>query len=86
MQADVRDMGSILGSGSSPEGEGGNPFQYSCLENSRDGGAWWTTVHGVAKSQTSLKQLSTHTAGRMKKIDTAGWAVGNSPYTMSNIW
>ena len=34
-------------------GEGnGNPFQYSCLENSMDGGAWWATFHGVAKSQT----------------------------------
>ena len=34
-------------------GEGnGNPFQYSCLENPIDRGAWWATVHGVAKSQT----------------------------------
>ena len=34
-------------------GEGnGNPFQYSCLENPMDRGAWWATVHGVAKSQT----------------------------------
>ena len=32
----------------------GNLFQYSCLENSMDGGAWWTTVPGVAKSQTQL--------------------------------
>ena len=33
-------------------GEGnGNPLQYSCLENSMDGGAWWAIVHGVAKSQ-----------------------------------
>ena len=33
-------------------GEGnGTPLQYSCLENPMDGGAWWTTVHGVAKSQ-----------------------------------
>ena len=36
-------------------GEGnGNPLQYSCLENPMDGGAWWTAVHGVAKSQTGL--------------------------------
>ena len=36
-------------------GEGnGNPPQYSCLENSRDRGAWLATVHGVTKSQTRL--------------------------------
>ena len=40
-------------------GEGnGNPLQYSCLENPRDGGAWWAAVSGVAQSQTRLKQLS----------------------------
>ena len=37
-----------------------NPLQYSCLENPMDRGAWQATVHGVAKSQTQLKQLSTH--------------------------
>ena len=36
----------------------GNPLQCSCLENSRDGGAWWAAVSGVAQSQTQLKQLS----------------------------
>ena len=42
-------------------GEGnGNPLQYSCLENSVDRGAWWAAVHGVAQSQTRLKQLSMH--------------------------
>ena len=36
-------------------GEGnGTPFQYSCLENPMDGGAWWAAVHGVAKSRTRL--------------------------------
>ena len=40
-------------------GEGnGNPLQYSCLENPRDGGAWWAAVYGVAQSQTRLKRLS----------------------------
>ena len=40
-------------------GEGnGNPLQYSCLENSRDGGAWWAAVYGVAQSRTRLKRLS----------------------------
>ena len=48
---DSRDMGLILGSGRSP-GEGhGNPLQYSCLGNPMDRGAWWATVHRVAKSQ-----------------------------------
>ena len=46
------DLGSIPGSGRSPGEGNGNPLQYSCLENSMDGGAWWTTVHGVAKSRT----------------------------------
>ena len=54
------DMGSIPGFGRSPGGENGNPFQYSCLENPMDRGAWRDTVHGVAKSQTQLKPLSTH--------------------------
>ena len=37
-------------------GEGnGNPLQYSCLDNPRDGGAWWAAVHGVAQNQTQLK-------------------------------
>ena len=40
-------------------GEGnGNPLQYSCLENPRDGGAWWAAVYGVTQSQTRLKRLS----------------------------
>ena len=42
------------GAGPTPWASGagnGNPLQYSCLENSMDRGAWWTTVHGIAKSQ-----------------------------------
>ena len=40
-------------------GEGnGTPLQYSCLENPMDGGAWWATVHGVAKSQTRLSDFT----------------------------
>ena len=40
-------------------GEGnGKPLQYSCLENPREGGAWWAAVYGVAQSQTQLKRLS----------------------------
>ena len=48
------DLGSIPGLGRSPGEGNGNPLQYSCLENRMDGGAWWATVHGVAKSWTRL--------------------------------
>ena len=50
-------LGLISGSGRSPGGGNGNPLQYACLENSMGRGAWWATVHGVAKGGT---QLSTH--------------------------
>ena len=49
---DARDTDLIPGLGRSPGGVNGNPFQYSCLEKSMDRGAWWATVHGVAKSWT----------------------------------
>ena len=39
-------------------GGNGNPLQCSCLENPRDGGAWWAAVHGIAQSRTRLKRLS----------------------------
>ena len=51
-------MGLIPGSGRSPGGEHGNLFQYSCLENSLDRGAWKAIVHGVAKSQTRLSDFT----------------------------
>ena len=41
--------GSIPGSGTSPGEVNGNPFQYSCLGNPMDRGAWWATVYGVAE-------------------------------------
>ena len=52
------DLGSISGSGSSPGEGNGNPLQDSCLENPKDGGAWWATVHGVAKSRTRLNDFT----------------------------
>ena len=52
------DLGSVPGSGRSPGEGNGNPLQYSCLENPRDGGAWWATVHGVAKSRTRLSDFT----------------------------
>ena len=51
---DRSDASSIPGSGRSPGGGHGNSLQYSFLENPMDRGAWWATVHGVAKSQTGL--------------------------------
>ena len=48
------DLGLIPGSGRSPAEEDGYPLQDSCLGNPMDRGAWWATVHGVAKSQTRL--------------------------------
>ena len=54
----VGGLGSIPGSGRSPGEGNGNPLQYSCLENPMDGGAWWATVHGVAKSRMRLRDLT----------------------------
>ena len=52
------DPGSIPGLGRSPGEGNGNPLQYSCLENPMDGGAWWATVCGVAKSRTRLSHIT----------------------------
>ena len=57
------DAGLIPGWGRCPGEGNGNPLQYSCLENPMDGGAWWATVHGVAKSRRRLSDLK-------KKIKT----------------
>ena len=56
---DIRHASLIPESGTSPGGRHGNALQYSCLENPIDRGAWRVTVHGVSKSQTRLKRLST---------------------------
>ena len=56
---DIRDLGSILGLGRSPEGGHGNPFQYSCLEKPMDRAAWWPIVHGVLKCWTRLSKWTT---------------------------
>ena len=62
--ANAGDMGSIPGSGRSPEVGNGNPLQYSCLENSKDRGAWWAIVHKVAERHNwacSCTQTHRHT-------------------------
>ena len=48
----------IPGSGRSPGEGNGSPLQYSCLENPMDGGAWWATAQGVAKSRTRLSDFT----------------------------
>ena len=54
----AKDLGSIPGSGRSPGEGNGNLFQFSCLENSMDGGALWAVVHGVTESQTRLSSFT----------------------------
>ena len=58
LPANAGNVGSIPGSGRSPGEGNGNPLQHSCLENPRDGGAWWAAVYGVVQSRTQLKRLS----------------------------
>ena len=53
------ELGSIPSLRRSPGEGNGSPLQYSCLENPMDRGAWWATVHGVAKSQTRLNDFHT---------------------------
>ena len=65
------DPGSISGSGRSAGGDGegnGNPFQYSCLENPVDKGAWRAAVHGVAQSRTRLKRFSSSSSWRRDRL------------------
>ena len=55
-------------------GEGnGNPLQCSCLENPRDGGAWWAAVYGVAQSRTRLKWLSSSSRGWVSLCASGFW-------------
>ena len=55
---DARDVDSIPRLRRSPGGGNGNPLQYFWLENSMDRGAWWATVHGVAKESDTTYQLN----------------------------
>jgi len=53
---EAREMGVIPGSGRSLGTGNGNPLWYSCLKNSKDRGAWWVIVHGVAKTRTQQRE------------------------------
>ena len=90
---DLRDMGSVPGSGTSPGKGHGNPLQYSCLENSMDRVSGQAEVHGVAQSRTWLKRLSmqhtqSHIEGRPCE-DTGGWqpstSLGGRPGTAPSL-
>ena len=66
---DVGDPSSNPRSGISPEDGNGKQFQYSCLKNSMDGGAWEATVHGIVKSRTRLSNFtSSHDAMKKENI------------------
>ena len=57
-------------------GEGnGNPLQCFCLENPRDGGAWWAAVYGVTQSWTRLKQLSSSSSSAFNLHSWATWYI-----------
>ena len=57
---DVRNAGSISGSGRSPGGGHGNQLQYSCLENLMDRGAWQTTVHSRVCKESDMTEVTRH--------------------------
>ena len=59
-EGDIRDPGSIPGSGRYPGGGHGNQLQYFCLENPMDRGAWWAIVHELTKELDMTEQLSMH--------------------------
>ena len=76
LPGNASNTGSILGLGRSPGVGNGNPLQYSCLGSPMDRRAWWAIVHGVAKSWTGLKQLSTRHS-LYKGNETVGLVPGN---------
>ena len=70
--ANVGGPGSISGLGRSPGEGNGNLLQCSCLENPMDRGAWWDTVHGVAKSQIPLSMYISQTPVRIQSLRSQG--------------
>ena len=79
----VGDPGSIPGSRRSPEEGYGHPLQYSCLENSKDRGAWWATVQGVSKSWTQLslfQKVDSKSEGRINTTRAQGHSTGHQSH------
>ena len=60
----------------------GNPLQCSCLENSRDGGAWWAAVYGAAQSRTRLKQLSNSSSSKQSWLGLQASIAGGTSSTL----
>ena len=58
---DIREAGSIPGSGRFPGGRHGNPLRYSCLENPMDRGAWWAAVHREGHKEPDTAKATEHT-------------------------
>ena len=77
------DIHLIPGLGKSPGGWHRNPFQYSCLDNPMDRGAWRSIVHGVAKSWTWLKLLSIYAC---TQLDSGYWVKYKFNCHMKNSW
>ena len=84
---DLRDAGSIPGSGRSPAGGHGNPVQYSYLENPMDRGAWRATVHRIEKSNTRQKKISSVQLLSHVRLFAAPWtAAQQASVSITNSW
>ena len=69
------------------EERNGNPLQCSCLENPRDGGAWWAAVYRVAQSQTRLKRLSSSSRGKRKiNVHISGSKLSDQQGRVIDFW
>ena len=77
LPANVGDSGLISGSGRSPGGGNGNPFQYSCLGNPKDRGAWWATVYGICHDWAT--RTITATAKSLQSCPTLCDPIDGSP-------
>ena len=68
-------------------GEGnGSPLQRSCLENPRDGGAWWAAVYGVAQSRTRLKRLSSSSSNILQNLQNPNQDIHIDPIKMQSTF
>ena len=61
----------------------GNPLQCSCLENPRDGGAWWAADYGVAQGWTRLKRVSSSSSSRLFQV-YCSWSQGTVPHSVGD--